>query len=401
MKKLLIDSKKYVTELLSTKLDEDYLYHNANHTLQVLETTKELIKNNKDKSVNEENLLLAALFQFTGFTVKYDGYETASCDIARKFLENKNVKGESIENICELILAAKSGKEPKNTEEKILKDATNYYYAHEEFLSQAELLRIETDQKGKKKYSVAEWREKNLQDFQTEHRFYTKYALENWQDNKMENLAKVVGKIKKGDKTIKKERLKVRLKNESPERAIQSMYRVALRNHLKLSDIADTKANILLSVNAIIISLLMANLIPQLNQPQKEYLTYPTAIFVLFSVASMIMSVLATRPKVDNGEFSDDDLDSNKANLLFFGNFHSMELNDYKNSMRNLTKNKQDIYDSLSADLYFLGKVLNEKYKLLRLTYTIFITGIIFSVIAFAIALKFYSSVDILEAVTP
>ena len=70
----------------------------------------------------------------------------------------------------------------------------------------------------------------------------------------------------------KKEKLKAYYKNESPERGIQTMYRVSMRNHLKLSDIADTKANILLSVNAIIISLVIANLIPKLDNPTNDYL---------------------------------------------------------------------------------------------------------------------------------
>jgi len=38
--------------------------------------------------------------------------------------------------------------------------------------------------------------------------------------------------------------------------------------------------------------------------------------------------------------------------------------------------------------LYFLGKVLNRKYKILRVTYLVFMIGIIVSVTAFALAFK-------------
>jgi hypothetical protein len=44
------------------------------------------------------------------------------------------------------------------------------------------------------------------------------------------------------------------------------------------------------------------------------------------------------------------------------------------------------LYGSLTKDLYFLGLVLNRKYKILRLTYTVFMVGIIVSVLAFVIA---------------
>ena len=53
-------------------------------------------------------------------------------------------------------------------------------------------------------------------------------------------------------------------------------------------------------------------------------------------------------------------------------------------------------------DLYYLGKVLKAKYQLLRWTYTVFMIGIILSVVAFAFALKYYGmEQEILDAVTP
>ncbi|MEP5940388.1 Pycsar system effector family protein, partial [Maribacter dokdonensis] len=224
----------------------------------------------------------------------------------------------------------------------------------------------------------------------------------NWQERKEDNILSLISRLQKAEKTEKKEILKARLKDESPQRAIQSLYRIELRNHIKLSDIADTKANILLSVNAIIISLLLANLLPKLDSPSNSYLIYPTVIFVLFSIASMIMSVLATRPKVDNAEVVENDINKKDTNYLFFGNFHTMEIKDFKAKLRDIIKSKESIYDSLSMDLYYLGKVLQEKYRLLRWTYTVFLVGIILSVIAFGFALKYYGMEDeLLDAVTP
>ena len=178
------------------------------------------------------------------------------------------------------------------------------------------------------------------------------------------------------------------------------MFRVTMRNHLKLSDIADTKANILLSVNAIIISLVLANLIPKLDNPSNDYLIIPAAIFVTFSVISMIMSIMATRPNVTSGEFTKKDVEQKKVNLLFFGNFHKMKLQDYEWAIQELIKDQTYVYSSLTKDLYFLGLVLNRKYKLLRWTYTIFMIGMILSVIAFFVALKFYGPEKIIELPT-
>jgi hypothetical protein len=56
--------------------------------------------------------------------------------------------------------------------------------------------------------------------------------------------------------------------------------------------------------------------------------------------------------------------------------------------MNELMRDKDYLYGSMTKDLYFLGKVLNRKYSILRTTYTVFIIGIVISVIAFAVSFK-------------
>ena len=114
----------------------------------------------------------------------------------------------------------------------------------------------------------------------------------------------------------------------------------------------------------------------------------------------MVLAVLATRPNVTSGEFTKEDVENKKVNLLFFGNFHKMKLQDYEWAIMELTKDKDYIYSSLTKDLYFLGLVLNRKYKLLRWTYTIFMIGMVLSVIAFAVAFKFYGPERIIQLPT-
>ena len=161
-----------------------------------------------------------------------------------------------------------------------------------------------------------------------------------------------------------------------------------MRNHLKLSDIADTKANILLSVNAIIISLAIANLIPDLDTPGNKQIMIPTLILVLFSVASIVGSILSTRPNVTSGEFTKEQVKNKEVNVLFFGNFHQMPYDQFEWAMQEIIKDQNVVYDSLTKDLYYLGIVLNKKYRMLRITYTIFMIGIILSVLSFI--LMFY-----------
>ncbi|WP_422083309.1 Pycsar system effector family protein [Ulvibacterium sp.] len=401
MSEILEKTEHFVTDLLTNQLDPKYLYHNLRHTQRVVESTQELLNfyNLKDKENN--TLVLAAWLHDTGYTKGTENHEESSCSIAKEFLESQGLDNGLIQDVSALIMATKRYYQPKNLSEEIIRDADASHLGQKSYLETSELLREELAKLGIAEYSFKEWQEANVKMFRTEHRFYTDYAKENWQDRKDKNLADILKSKKDDRKLLKKEQLKAQLKNQSPERGIQTLFRVTMRNHLKLSDIADTKANILLSVNAIIISLVLANLIPKLDNPSNDYLIYPTVIFIVFSVVSMVLSILATRPNVTRGEFTKDDVKEQKVNLLFFGNFHKMKLPEYEWAIQELIKDQTYVYKSLTKDLYFLGKVLDKKYRILRLTYTIFMIGMIISVIAFGVAFKFFGPERILELPRP
>lgn len=390
MSDILEKTENFVNELLSNQLDPKYLYHNLRHTQRVVKSTKELLNSLDLGEKENEILLLATWLHDTGYTKGMEQHEESGCTITNEFLEAQGYDPDSRQKVCNLILATKRYYEPKTPSEEIIRDADASHFGQKSYLETSELLREELSQLGVASYTAKEWLEENIKMFRAEHRFYTDYANENWQERKDKNLRRLI-KDKKTEKEIaKKEAIKAKYKGESPDRGIQTLFRVTLKNHLMLSDIADTKANILLSVNAIIISLALSNLIPKLDNPSNTYLVYPTVVFVVFSVISMVLAVLATRPNVTSGEFTKEDVDNKKVNLLFFGNFHKMKLGDYEWAIQELIKDKDYVYSSLTKDLYFLGLVLNRKYKILRWTYTIFMIGMIVSVIAFGIAFKFF-----------
>lgn len=94
---------------------------------------------------------------------------------------------------------------------------------------------------------------------------------------------------------------------------------------------------------------------------------------------------MATRPKVTEGSFNREDILNKKTNLLFFGNFAKWSLEEYQWAMSVLMKDTEYIYLSLIKDIYQMGHVLGRKYKLIRLAYNVFMTGLIASVLAFVI----------------
>ncbi len=393
MENLLIEAENFVINFLNEELDSSFVYHNVFHTQRVVEKTKELIQGMQINVKDAQVLILAAWFHDTGYAKSIENHEEESVKVAEVFLKNKEVPKNIIEQVSNLILVTKIGVKPSSDLEKIIRDADCAHLGSKNFSDYTSLLRKEWELTKKHVVSDAKWNKENIK-FLTNHRFYTEFAAKNWSKTESKNLAQLLKeqkKIAQEAQKIKQKKAELDFKKnkvELPERGIETMFRVALRNHITLSDIADTKANILLSVNAIIISMTLSTLIPKLDNPSNHYLVIPSLIFILFTVTSIVLSVMATRPNVTQGEFTKEDVANKKVNLLFFGNFHKMKLPDFEWAMGEMMKDRDYLYGSLTKDLYFLGLVLNRKYKLLRTTYTVFMIGIVVSVIAFAIAFR-------------
>jgi hypothetical protein len=172
-----------------------------------------------------------------------------------------------------------------------------------------------------------------------------------------------------------------------PERGIETMFRLTSKNHLELSGMADSKANIMISINSIIISVVLGSLMNKLDT--NPHLIYPTVILLAVNLSALVFAILSLRPNISDGKFTRDDIENQRTNLLFFGNFHKMSRADYHWGMNKLMENANFLYSNLIDDIYFLGVVLARKYKLLRTSYNIFMLGIVVAVIAFLISLNF------------
>ncbi|WP_348799932.1 Pycsar system effector family protein [Flavobacterium adhaerens] len=388
---LVQQSEELVSNLLKDKLSNLYSYHNLNHTLHVVAAVKKLCtKENVDETAKEK-LLIAAWFHDVGYINGAENHENESVKIATAFLKDKNQSDEFISEVSKLILATSKFYLPQNQLERIIKDADLVHITSLEYSSTCELLRFELHNTMNLSFDDLEWGKENLNFLMNKHQFYTDYAQRKWQSLKEKNIAMIQKKINKQElKKVKEieEIEKKKNKEDKPDRGIDTLFRTTLSNHTRLSGIADSKANILLSVNAIIISIALSTLIPKLDSPKNVHLVYPTFVMLMSSVVTIIFAILSTRPKVTKGTFTKQDIDDRKANLLFFGNFYKMSFDDYQWAMNEVMKDREYLYNSLIKDLYFLGIVLEKKYRLLRIAYNIFMIGIVLSVIAFIVAFK-------------
>ncbi|WP_353959535.1 Pycsar system effector family protein [Mucilaginibacter flavus] len=177
---------------------------------------------------------------------------------------------------------------------------------------------------------------------------------------------------------------------ERPEKGIETMFRITSSNNQRLSDMADKKAHILITVNSIILSAIISLLLRKLTED--SFLIIPTVILLSVCVGSIVVSILATRPAIPNGTFTEANLEQKNVNLLFFGNFYKMSLDEYARGMGLVMGDTEFLYQTLIRDVYGQGSVLGKKYRLLRLAYSIFMFGLIIAVVAFIIASVFHKA---------
>ncbi|WP_415325550.1 Pycsar system effector family protein [Chryseobacterium sp. MMS23-Vi53] len=385
---ILHKAKDYVEILFKDRLSSVYFYHNFIHTTYTVNKAEEIMRNTPVSTEDQEKVLLALWFHDSGYIECAKDHEEEGVKIMKDFLQKENYPENYIEDVSKLILATKITYEPQNLLEQIVKDADCSHFAGHDYNDISDALRKEWELTNVRCFSNDEWNAGNLDMLKNKHKFYTDYAKTAWQPLKEKNIKKIEKKLEKEDNKKESSESKESKKEKEPksDRSVDTLFRVTLSNHTRLSDIADSKANILLSVNAIIISVCLSVLVPKLDTPKNSHLIIPSFILLLSAVLTIIFAILSTKPNVTKARFTAKDVEDRKVNLLFFGNFNRMIFDDYQSAMNILIKDRDYIYDSMVKDLYYLGKVLDRKYRLLSITYQIFMAGIIISVLSFGYA---------------
>lgn len=378
------EAEKYVQQMLEANLPATMYFHHAEHTLTVKETVEEIGKEEKLSKKELELVILAALFHDTGFIKTYEGHEAESQLIAAKYLKKHNYPQEDIETVKRLIAVTEWNKAPADLMEKIICDADTAHIGRKKYKGKAENLRKEREHFYDKKYLDLEWKKSNL-DFLQEHTYYTKTAKDIFGKRKSKNVKKVRKRIAKKKKKKAKKIAKFSI---GDNKAAQVMFKTALRNHIDLTSIADQKSNIMLSINALLLTIGMPIFASYLSD--KVYLLTPSIIFMLTCIVTMVFATLSTRPIKMDGETNLDKLDFGKTNLFFFGNFYKIEQKAYQDAIQQVIANSDTLDKTIINDLYFLGHALGDKFRYLRTCYNVFIVGIILSFISFAISYYIY-----------
>ncbi len=171
----------------------------------------------------------------------------------------------------------------------------------------------------------------------------------------------------------------------------ETLFRVAYRNQIALIQIADNKANLIISINTLIVSTIIAvsgyGIVAERFQSDKANILIPIALILLSCLTSAIFAIQAAKPKVINPETLQ--AKNNKSSLIFFGVIAQYDQAQYLERMKALLASDADVYETMSIDLHNQGMILTRKYKLINTAYRIFMFGFILSVwmfLAFLVA---------------
>ncbi|WP_234982148.1 Pycsar system effector family protein [Algoriphagus halophilus] len=379
--------ESWMREMFANRQMPEVCYHNLDHTLLIVEKVNEIGKYYQLSDQDLEDLFYAGWLHDVGYWDGVaEGHEQQGADLAQNCLTELGLPDERVQRIKSAILATKVPQKPKDLFESIICDSDLYHLSSDLFYEQTLLLRKEKESALGKKIPLEEWL-KGTRDFMESHHYHSEYAINHFQPGKEKNKLILEEKIEDAELLAKKKGKK-KGKNKKSDRGVETMFRVTSKNHMELSSIADNKANIMISVNSIIISIVVTVLIRKLEEFPNY--TIPAILLISTCLGAMVFAILATRPKVTHGSVSEESIGKKESNLLYFGNFYEMSLQEYTSGMHAMIEDGSFLYDSMIRDIYFLGKVLAVKYKLLRKSYNIFMFGFIISILSFLIASIFF-----------
>jgi predicted metal-dependent HD superfamily phosphohydrolase len=390
---LIKKARAFAEQTFSDKSFERRPFHNLSHTAEVVKAAEEIGKQSELNEDELESVIVAAWLHDVGYVEGAKDHELKAEQQARKLLTDWNIGQRKISDITDAIHSTRMPQQPRTLISKVLCDADLYHLASESCQEKADKLRKEWELTGEKIIPEGNWLTTNLE-FMENHLYHTPYGKSVLQQGKKKNIKRVKKLLdpnhkEKKSKKLEEEIIKLRSKLEKerqlkPDRGIETMFRTTSQNHLMLSQMADNKANILITINSIILSVVVSVLVRKLEE--NPNLVVPTILLIAVCLSTTVFAILSTRPNLTAGRFTRDDIKGKRTNLLFFGNFHAMDVQEYEWSMKEMMKDADYLYGSLIKDIYYLGTVLGKKYKFLRIAYNIFMFGYVVAIISFIIA---------------
>lgn len=176
-------------------------------------------------------------------------------------------------------------------------------------------------------------------------------------------------------------------KGKKLSKDVLNIIRTTMRNNIDLTHIADNKANVLLSLNALMLTFLVPFVIPYIDTVKEYHFGIPLLMLVMTCFITIYISALVLKP----GKFFQNQKDMKEGKVVspfYFGNFYKMKKESFIAYLNDGIKDNEVIKNHLTEDLHALGVRLGRKMELIRIAFNIFMIGL-FSSITVALILFF------------
>ena len=172
-------------------------------------------------------------------------------------------------------------------------------------------------------------------------------------------------------------------KNQFAKEMINIM-RTTQRNNVERTHIADNKANVLLSLNAIMLTFLIPTVIANVDYIVEKLLYIPLVILAVTCFTTIYISTIVLKPtRFDN--LRDEENPTSKHSPFFFGNYYKMKPDEFYSYFENEINKTESITHHLAQDIYYVGRRLGYKMTWIRMAFSIFLIGIFFSLLTTAL----------------
>ncbi len=189
-----------------------------------------------------------------------------------------------------------------------------------------------------------------------------------------------------------KSNLKTRDQPSLSNKETEDLFKLAFRNYNHLISVADSKASLLIRVNSLLISVMIAFVLGKIEKAY--FILWPTVVLLCFCLATILLSILASKPR-RNSLMEDRKLKTYQR--FFFGSFDmidptlpNVQWDEYFQGMSELfCQSRDSVYMEIYKESFNVRQVLFKKFNYLSWAYWVFIFGLLISVISFILAICF------------
>lgn len=376
---LLISAERYVADWFLKHPVPSLTFHNMALSKRLVLRIEELGAGHNIQNNTIVEAQIAALFSQTGYALNYEQPVDGSWKVLQDFLDTTNLSQDDKLRIANCLVITQS---PDSVVSALYLDAWVSHVLGDGMDIYLPLLRTEMQLMRKETVSKAiprAWFYSQIRNAKLQANF----AKAKYQSILVENRANLERQIAKVQTKQENEaQLFGGITRQQPNREVQTFFRTSFDYHTKLIDISDNKARIMISVNSILVSVLISLLTynyQRVATSVNPMVIVPILIFLIAAVGSLIFAILSSRPNLPSSGAQPNE------QLFSFMDFVKLGKDEYQKQMDVMLRDGSAIFSSMTAALYFLGEILDRKYKYLTISYNIFMVGFVVSVLMFMV----------------